>query len=81
MGEGGQYPIRISRRPRVGMVETSQYRSPDHRSDGSWASSQRALQIEAAVRKIAVAVGDELSENGAKVVLVVNDDVIERLRT
>jgi hypothetical protein len=33
------------------------------------------------VRPIAVVVGDELSENGAKVVLVKNDDVIERLRT
>jgi hypothetical protein len=33
------------------------------------------------VRTIAIAVRDELSENGAKVVLVEKDDVVERFRT
>jgi hypothetical protein len=63
------------------MVEATQDRSPDHHSEGSGASRQRALQAEAAVRTIAVVVRDELSDNGAKVVLVENDDVVERLRT
>ena len=63
------------------MVKATQHCAADHRSEGSWASRQRALQAEAAVRTIAVVVRDELSENGAKVLLVENDDMVERLRT
>jgi hypothetical protein len=63
------------------MVKATQHRAADHRSEGSWASRQRALQAEAAVRPIAVVERDELTENGTQVALVENDDVVERLRT
>jgi hypothetical protein len=63
------------------VVEATQHRSPDHLSEGSWASRQRALQAEAAVRTIAVVVRDELTKNGVQMALVENDDVVEGLRT
>ena len=52
--EGGQYPIRISRRPGVDVMETSQHRPCDHRAVASGASRQWALQTEAPVWAINV---------------------------